>query len=83
MIGRASRRWKQNSQKAAGHGDIHSGGYQELRSWTLSEQNLNLDLPLYLSDGILHVIAPIGSIAGAGYLSRDLALDLDLGLALT
>ena len=57
--------------------DIYSGGYQELRSWTLSEQNLNLDLPLYLSDGILHVIAPIGSIAGAGYLSRDLALDLE------
>lgn len=57
--------------------DIHSGGYQELRSWTLSEQNLNLDLPLYLSDGVLHVIAPIGSVAGAGYVSRDLALDLE------
>lgn len=57
--------------------DIYSGGYQELRSWTLSEQNLNLDLPLYLSDGVLHVIAPIGSVAGAGYVSRDLALDLE------
>lgn len=57
--------------------DIYSGGYQELRSWTISEKNLNLDLPLYLSDGVLHVIAPIGSIAGAGYLSRDLALDLE------
>ena len=57
--------------------DIYSGGYQELRSWTLSEQNLNLDLPLYLDDGTVHVIAPIGSIAGAGYLSRDLALELE------
>lgn len=56
--------------------DIYSGSYQELRSWTLSEQNLNLDLPFYLSDGVLHVIAPIGSIAGAGYLSRDLALKM-------
>ena len=57
--------------------DIYSGGYQELRSWTLSEQNLNMDLPLYMDDGTVHVIAPIGSIAGAGYLSRDLALELE------
>lgn len=57
--------------------DIYSCGYQELRSWTLSEQNLNLDLPLYLDDGTVHVIAPIGSIAGAGYLSWDLALELE------
>ena len=48
--------------------DIHSGGYQELRSWTLSEQNLNLDLPLYLDNGAVHVIAHIGSPAGASYM---------------
>ena len=54
--------------------ELHSSGYRELRRWTLSEQNLNLNLPLYLDDGVLHVIAPIGSIAGADYLSRDLTL---------
>lgn len=57
--------------------DIYSGGYQELRSRTLSEQNLCLDLPLYLDNGVLHVIATIGSIAGSDYLSRDLTLDLE------
>ena len=57
--------------------DIHSGGYQELRSWTLSEQNLNLDLPLYLDNGAVHVIAHIGSPAGASYMDRDLVLNLE------
>lgn len=57
--------------------DIHSGGYQELRSWTLSEQNLSLDLPLYLDNGAVHVIAHIGSPAGASYIDRDLALELE------
>lgn len=57
--------------------DIYSGGYQELRIQTISERNLSLDLPLYLDDGVLHVIAPIGSIAGSEYLSRDLTLELE------
>ncbi|ALP93480.1 hypothetical protein [Intestinimonas butyriciproducens] len=57
--------------------DIHSGGYQELRSWTLSEQNLNLDLPLHLDNGAVHVIAHIGSPAGASYMDRDLVLNLE------
>lgn len=64
----------------AGWGDseaLYSGGYQELRSRTLSEQNLNLNLPLYLDNRAVHVIAPIGSIAGADYLSRDLTLELE------
>lgn len=56
--------------------DIYSGGYQKLRIQTISERNLSLDLPLYLDDGVLHVIAPIGSIAGSEYLSQDLALEL-------
>lgn len=55
--------------------DINSGGYQELRSRTISERNLSLSLPLYLDDDVLHVIAPIGSIAGAEYMSRDLTLE--------
>ncbi|MGN0372766.1 MAG: hypothetical protein ACI4F3_08125 [Enterocloster sp.] len=55
--------------------DIYSGGYQKLRIQTISERNLSLDMPLYLDDGVLHVIAPIGSIAGPEYLSRDLALE--------
>lgn len=56
--------------------DIYSGGYQKLRIQTISERNLSLDLPLYLDNGVLHVIAPIGSIAGSEYLSQDLALEL-------
>lgn len=56
--------------------DIYSGSYQKLRIQTISERNLSLDLPLYLDDGVLHVIAPIGSIAGSEYLSRDLTMEL-------
>ena len=52
-------------------------GYQELRAWTVSEQNLNLDLPLYLDNGTVHVIAHIGSPAGASYMDRDLVLNLE------
>ena len=55
--------------------NINAGAYQKLRILTISERNLSLDLPLYLDDGVLHVIAPIGSIAGTEYLSRDLALN--------
>ena len=63
--------------------DIYSGGYQVLRSWTLSEQNLNLDLPLYLDNGAVHVIAPIGSPAGASYMDRDLVLNLEKDIGQT
>ncbi len=63
--------------------DIYSGGYQELRSWTLSEQNLKLDLPLYLDNGAVHVIAPIGSPAGASYMDRDLVLNLEKDIGQT
>lgn len=63
--------------------DIYSGGYQELRSWTLSEQNLNLDLPLYLDNGAVHVIAHIGSPAGASYMDRDLILNLEKDIGQT
>ena len=53
------------------------GGYQELRSWTLSEQNLNLNVPFYMDNGTVHVIAHIGSPAGASYIDRDLVLNLE------
>ncbi|SFJ05360.1 hypothetical protein SAMN02910435_01269 [Ruminococcaceae bacterium D5] len=55
----------------------NSGGYQELRLWTISAWNLSVDLPRYLDDGVLHVIVPIGSPAGAGFLYRTLALELE------
>lgn len=43
-------------------------GYQERLAWTLSDENLNMDLMIYLDkDGILSVITPIGSLAGADW----------------
>lgn len=50
--------------------------YAERRAWTLSDENINTAMRLYLNDGALHMIVPIGSFAGAESDESDLALDL-------
>jgi hypothetical protein len=43
-------------------------GYNQQLAWTLSDENLNLDLMMYLDEkGALAVITPIGSLAGASW----------------
>lgn len=50
--------------------------YAERRAWTLSDENINAEMRLYLDSGALHMIVPIGSFAGAESYDADLALDL-------
>ena len=48
----------------------------ERRDWTLSDDNINMDVPTYAdAAGKLHVILPIGSIAGAEAYEQVLTLD--------
>ena len=48
----------------------------ERRAWTLSDGNINMDVPAYAdAAGKLYVILPIGSIAGADAYEQVLALD--------
>lgn len=49
----------------------------ERRDWTLSDENINMDVRTYADGaGKLHVVLPIGSIAGAA--SYEQVLDLDM-----
>lgn len=50
--------------------------YAERRAWTLSDENINAEMRLYLDGGTLHMIVPVGSFAGAESYDADLALDL-------
>ena len=48
----------------------------ERRDWTLSDENINVDAPAYVdAAGKLHVVLPIGSIAGADSYEQVLTLD--------
>ena len=48
----------------------------ERRDWTLSDENINRDVRTYADGtGKLHVVLPIGSIAGADSYEQVLALD--------
>lgn len=48
----------------------------ERRDWTLSDENINMDVRTYADGaGKLHVVLPIGSIAGADSYEQVLALD--------
>ena len=48
----------------------------ERRDWTLSDENINMEAPAYVDDaGKLHVVLPIGSIAGADSYEQVLTLD--------
>lgn len=58
--------------------DTAAGAYQELRAWTISEDNITPELPLYLDDsGAMHTIAAIGCHAGVSWLLETLTLDLE------
>lgn len=51
----------------------------ERRDWTLSDENINMDVPAYVDRaGRLHAVLYIGSIAGAGAYPHVLTLD-DVG----
>lgn len=51
----------------------------ERRDWTLSDENISMDIRTYADgDGKLHVVLPIGSIAGADSYEQVLSLD-DIG----
>lgn len=51
----------------------------ERRDWTLSGENISMDVRTYADgDGKLHVVLPIGSIAGADSYEQVLSLD-DIG----
>jgi hypothetical protein len=50
--------------------------YAERRAWTLSDENINAEMRLYLDGGALHMIVPVGSFAGAASYDADIALDL-------
>lgn len=50
--------------------------YAERRAWTLSDENINAEMRLYLDGGALHMIVPVGSFAGAASYDADIAVDL-------
>ena len=52
-----------------------AAAYAERRAWTISDENINLQTPLYLDGGALKLILPIGSFAGAGSYERIIPLD--------
>ena len=49
--------------------------YAERRAWTLSDENISTQMRLYLDGGVLHMIVPVGSFAGAESYDADLTLD--------
>ena len=59
------------------YSDIPEGdALAERRDWTLSDDNINMDVPTYAdAAGKLHVVLPIGSIAGADSYEQVLTLE--------
>ena len=65
------------------YGAIAGGDFDEFlterRDWTLSAENINMSVHTYAdNDGKLHVVLPIGSVAGADSYEQVLSLD-DVG----
>lgn len=59
--------------------DAFADELAERRAWTLSDENINMDVPAYVDRaGRLHAVLYIGSIAGAGAYPHVLTLD-DVG----
>ena len=57
--------------------DAFADELAERRSWTLSDENINMDVPAYTDGaGRLRVVLPIGSIAGASAYEQVLTLDM-------
>lgn len=50
---------------AEGSGADFAARFAERRARTLSDENINMELPCYLDGGTLRVIVPIGAFAGA------------------
>ena len=62
------------------YGAIAGGDFDEFlterRDWTLPDENINMDVRTYADGaGKLHVVLPIGSVAGADSYEQVLALD--------
>jgi len=62
------------------YADISDDSFKEAvaerRAWTLSDDNINMDVPSYAdAAGTLYVILPIGSVAGADAYEQVLTLD--------
>ena len=56
--------------------DAFADALAERRAWTLSDENINMDVPAYTDGaGRLRVVLPIGSIAGASAYEQVLTLD--------
>ncbi len=47
----------------------------ERRAWTLSDENINTQMRLYLDGGVLKMIVPVGSLAGAESYQQTLTPD--------
>ena len=62
-------------QLADGGADFASA-YAERRAWTLSDENINAQMPLYLDGGAVQLILPVGAFAGADSYVQFLPLDL-------
>ncbi len=57
--------------------DAFADELAERRAWTLSDENINMDVPAYTDGaGRLRVVLPIGSIAGASAYEQVLTLDM-------
>ena len=57
-------------------GDDFADVLAERRAWTLSDENINMDVRTYVDGaGKLHVVLPIGSIAGADSYEQVLTLE--------
>lgn len=62
------------------YGAIAGGDFDEFlterRDWTLSDENINMDARTYADGaGKLHVVLPIGSVAGADSYEQVLTLE--------
>lgn len=62
------------------YGAIAGGDFDEFlaerREWTLSDENINMDARTYADGaGKLHVVLPIGSVAGADSYEQVLTLE--------
>ena len=67
---------KFDSQNSVIAGGDSSELLTERRDWTLSSENINMNVRTYVDGaGTLHVILPVGSLAGAGSYEQVLTLD--------
>lgn len=68
-------RW---SEALSEGGASFAARYAERRAWTLSDENVNEQTAAYLDGGVLYLVAPMGTFAGAD--SEQVLLPLDTSL---